>query len=123
MNSLNFATRYFQLINGNISDASGAMDSNKSSHILNTSSNLLGFCLIVLTSLKISKYSEHTLIDECTGIASILLMTASLFSFLSIRTNNDALNNRYERAADIIFLIALTLLFIIIFLISFTILL
>jgi len=27
-----------------------------SSHILNTSSNLLGFCLVVLTSLRIANY-------------------------------------------------------------------
>jgi hypothetical protein len=57
------------------------MASNKSQHILNTSSNLLGFCLIVLTSLKISKYSAMSMIDEFTGVATIFLMTSSLFHF------------------------------------------
>ena len=32
-------------------------------HILNTSANLLGFCFIVLTSVKISKLDESTYID------------------------------------------------------------
>jgi hypothetical protein len=95
-------------------------ENNKSPHILNTSSNLLGFCLIVLTSLKISKFSEVTLIDECTGVASILLMISSFFSFLSIRSSNDNLIYKYERVADTVFLIALVLVFSITFLIAFT---
>lgn len=61
------------------------MNSNKSSHILSTSSNLLGFCLLVLTSIKISKFSQSTLIDEFTSGASVLLIIASILSFLSIR--------------------------------------
>lgn len=96
------------------------MENNKSPHILNTSSNLLGFCLIVLTSLKISKYNEATLIDECTGIAALLLMVCSFLSFLSIRTLKEHLSARYEKTADLIFLIALTLIFIITFLIAFS---
>lgn len=97
------------------------MDKNKSTHILNTSSNLLGFCLIVLTSLKISKMSETTMIDECTGVTSILLMVSSLMSFLAIRSKNVRLSESYERIADVVFLIALVLIFLITFLVAFTI--
>jgi hypothetical protein len=57
------------------------MLNNKSPHILSTSSNLLGFCLLVLTSLKISNFHELTVIDEFTGTAAILLMAASVLSF------------------------------------------
>ena len=96
------------------------MKDNKSTHILNTSSNLLGFCLIVLTSLKISKYTEITFIDELTGLASIFLTASSLLSFLSIRTKSEALSERYESIADMIFLIALMLVFAITFMIAFT---
>ncbi|CAN5434332.1 hypothetical protein BH11BAC2_BH11BAC2_00210 [soil metagenome] len=64
---------------------------NKSSHILNTSSNLLGFCLVVLTSLKISSYSDVSMIDEFTGVAAILLIMSSVLSFLSIRTSKEDL--------------------------------
>lgn len=96
------------------------MTDNKSSHILNTSSNLLGFCLVVLTSLKISKYSEITLIDECTGFAALVLTACSLFSFLSIRAASEQLSHKFERIADVIFLTALLMVFLITFLIAFT---
>ena len=96
------------------------MSDNKSTHILNTSSNLLGFCLVVLTSLKISKYNEVSLIDEFTGIASVLLIVCSFFSFLSIRTLKEHLSFRFERIADVIFLVALIMIFCIIFTIAFS---
>ncbi|HKR04337.1 MAG TPA: hypothetical protein VJY62_06825 [Bacteroidia bacterium] len=96
------------------------MANKKSEHILNTSSNLLGFCLIVLTSLKISKFSEVTLIDEFTGIACILLIASSLFSFLSIRSTNEKLTFGYEKIADMLFITALLLVFTITFMIAFS---
>ncbi|MEP7233783.1 MAG: hypothetical protein ABI778_00675 [Ignavibacteriota bacterium] len=80
---------------------------NKSSHILVTSSNLLGFCLIVLTSLKVTKYSETTIIDEATGICCIILMFCSLLSFLAIRETNSEKSNRFETIADYSFILAL----------------
>lgn len=97
------------------------MATTKSQHILNTSSNLLGFCLIVLTSLKISKLSEVSRIDELTGIACILLVSSCLFSFLSIRTSNEKLNIRYESLADYIFIVALVLVFVVTFMVAFSI--
>jgi hypothetical protein len=95
------------------------MINTKSQHILNTSSNLLGFCLIVLTSLKISKLSEVSKIDELTGVACILLITSCLLSFLSIRSLRPKLNARYETFADYIFIVALLLVFIVTFMIAF----
>ena len=97
------------------------MGINKSQHILNTSSNLLGFCLIVLTSLKISKLSEVSKIDEITGVACILLISSCLFSFLSIRTFKERLSTRYEKIADNIFIGGLLLVFVITFMIAFSI--
>lgn len=96
------------------------MERNKSQHILNTSSNLLGFCLVVLTSLKISKLSEVSKIDEMTGVASILLIASCLLSFLSIRTNKQKLVAKYENVADYIFIVGLFLVFIITFLVAFS---
>ncbi|MFA5329977.1 MAG: hypothetical protein WC384_19425 [Prolixibacteraceae bacterium] len=98
------------------------MTNTKSQHILNTSSNLLGFCLIVLTSLKISKLSELSKIDELTGITCILLISSCLFSFLSIRTSRPKLSTRFESLADYIFIVSLVLVFVITFLIAFSIL-
>ena len=97
------------------------MANNNSQHILNTSSNLLGFCLVVLTSLKISKFSDVSMIDEWTGVACIILVTSCLFSFLSIRTKNEKSSISYEKIADIIFIVALLFIFIITFMIAFSI--
>jgi len=97
------------------------MTKSKSEHILSTSSNLLGFCLIVLTSLKISKFSEVSRIDELTGVACILLIASCLFSFLSIRTSREKLDAKYEQIADIIFVAALLLIFAATFMIAFSI--
>ena len=97
------------------------MSNRNPQHILNTSSNLLGFCLVVLTSLKISKYDQLTRIDEYTGVACILLITCSLFSFLSIRTTNERLIYYFEEIADKIFIVALVCVFLITFMIAFSI--
>lgn len=95
--------------------------SNKTQHILNTSSNLLGFCLVVLTSLKISKVSELSKIDEITGLACILLIASCFFSFLSIRADKENIMIKYERIADNIFIVALLLVFVITFMVAFSI--
>ena len=97
------------------------MTDNKSSHILNTSSNLLGFCLVVLTSLKISKFNESTLIDEFTGVAAILLMASCILSFLSIRSANEKFSIRYEKVGEFFFLAALIFIFLITTMVAFSI--
>jgi len=84
----------------------------KSSHILNASSNLLGICFIVLTSLKkILNLSEKTVIDEITVVAIILFMISCMLSFLSIRRKNEK-SIRYENIADFFFLGGISLLFV-----------
>ena len=97
------------------------MSNNKSEHILNTSSNLLGFCLVVLTSLKISKYNAVSIIDELTGVGTIFLIVSSILSFLSIRSNKENISVRYEKIAENIFIIALVFVFLITFMIAFSI--
>lgn len=96
------------------------MISEKSTHILNNSSNLHGFCLLVLTSLKVSTYNELTVIDEVTGFACIFLMASCFFSFLSIRSLKESLVIRFEKIADFIFFLALVLIFAITIMISFS---
>ncbi len=96
------------------------MQKNSSQHILNSSSNLLGFCLVVLTSLKITKINEHTFIDEFTGLACFVLVLSSILSFLSIRSNDEKSKSRFEKLAEYIFMTALIVVFIITFLIAFT---
>ena len=80
----------------------------KSPHILNASTNLLGFCFVVLTSLKVLKVSALTQLDELTGATMLFLMVSVIFSFFSIRSGKLL----WERVADISFLIAIISLFI-----------
>jgi hypothetical protein len=96
------------------------MENNKntSPHILNTSSNLLGICFIVLTSLKLLKMQGETLVDEFTAGAMILFMVSCILSFLSIKSKR-GLSDRYENIADILFLIGLICLFVTTMLITF----
>ncbi|WP_449397511.1 hypothetical protein [Chryseobacterium wanjuense] len=79
----------------------------KSSHILNASSNLLGFSLVIITSLKISKMSQSTYLDEFAGAACVCFAISCFFSFLSIRSVDKKHGDKFEDIADYLFLIAL----------------
>lgn len=94
------------------------MANNTSHHILNTATNLLGFCLFVITSLHISNKTETYYIDELTSIVAVLLSFSCIFSFISIRTNNLKREKNFETLADYLFLIALIGVLVIILLIA-----
>ncbi len=91
---------------------------NKSSHILNASSNLLGFCLIIITSLRITKTSHGTYIDESAGIASICLAASCFFSFLSLRSGNIKSQKKSEKIAEYLFITALVMITVAVILLS-----
>ncbi len=86
-------------------------NNDKSPHILNASSNLLGLCFIVFTSLRFLNLRAQTIIDELAAVATLLFMASCLFSFLSLRSKDNRRSARYERIADIVFLGGLFLLF------------
>ncbi len=91
---------------------------NKSSHILNASSNLLGFCLIIITSLRITKTSHGTYIDESAGIASICL-AASCFFFVSIvKIRQYKSQKKSEKIAEYLFITALVMITVAVILLS-----
>jgi len=83
------------------------MANNTSPHILNTSANLLGFCLFIITSLHIANPMETHFIDELTSIVSILLTFSCMFSFVSIRTKRPERERRLETIAEYLFFSAL----------------
>lgn len=86
------------------------MAENKSPHILNTSATLLGLCFVVLTSIKVSKMQDSTLIDETTALAIILFMAGCILSFISMKREKH-MNHRLESIADFMFLSGLIVLF------------
>jgi hypothetical protein len=82
--------------------------SNKTSpHILSTSANLLGFCLFVITSLRISNQFESKLIDQLTSLVALFLTFSCVFSFISIRSRNEQREQRLELVADYLFISSL----------------
>jgi hypothetical protein len=91
---------------------------NSSPHILNTSANLLGFCFIVLTSVKISALTESSFIDEGAALAIVIFMSSCLLSFLAMRSKT-ARGAKLERFADLCFFSGLIVLFITTMLIAF----
>ncbi len=95
------------------------MSNKTSQYILNSSTNLLGFCLFVITSFHIANFSEASIVDELTAVIAILLIFSCLLSFVSIRTENKTLEKKLEKYANQFFLSALLGLFIIITLIAF----
>jgi hypothetical protein len=83
------------------------MANSTSPHILNTSANLLGFCLFIITSLHISDITETHFIDGLTSIVCILLTFSCMFSFVSIRTQDPVKEKKLESIADYLFFTAL----------------
>src|SRR5580765_6285631 len=92
----------------------------RSHHVLNASSNLLGICFILLTSLKLLDKSGTTIIDEITLVAIILFMTSTILSYLSIREKKGS-GEVLEKTADYCFIGGISLLFFTTLLFSFNI--
>lgn len=84
---------------------------NKSPQILNSASNLLGFCFVVLTSIRFFKLSDTTIIDQVTAICFVLFMFSCLCAFLSIRSKTKRAD-LYETLADYSFLAGLIVIFV-----------
>ena len=94
------------------------MNKSTAPHIVNTSANLLGFCLFVITALRINGNIISSRIDEFTSVVAIFLVLSCLFSFFSIRSKVAIRKARLERIADYCFVISLLGILIIILLIT-----
>ncbi|MDD5772923.1 MAG: hypothetical protein PHX78_05590 [bacterium] len=79
---------------------------NIAQHILPTASNLLGLCFVLLSFIKLSNISAETIIDECLGILIALFLASCIFSYASMRSQKQS--EKYEKIADIIFIIGLS---------------
>jgi hypothetical protein len=88
----------------------GNNNNNKAPHILNSASNFLGFCFLVLTSLKFLKLTGETFIDEITAVCFVLFMFSCLCAFLSIRSASKRAE-LYETLAEYSFLAGLVIIF------------
>jgi hypothetical protein len=94
------------------------MANKTSHHILGASSNLLGFCLVVISALHIGQLTHNSYVDEFASLVALLLAISSVLSFLSIRTENSGNEKRLEAMADSLFLLALIGIFAIVFIVA-----
>lgn len=94
------------------------MPNKTSPHILGSAANLLGFCLIIISSLHIAQKTQNSILDELASIISMTLIVACIFSFASIKTNQERKEKTLETIADFLFIASLTGIFLIILFIS-----
>ncbi len=94
------------------------MDS-KLPHILNTSSNLLGFTFLILSSIKALGFSQGTIIDEMASLGILLFAVSSLTSFISMRLKSKERGQRMEILAEYVFMFGLMLLTVLALLLAF----
>lgn len=80
----------------------------KSHHILGAASNLLGISLLIIAGLHISNRSAQTFTDEIGWGAALCFSASCLLSYLSIRSTRE--EARFERVADLIFMVGLAFL-------------
>lgn len=82
----------------------------KSPHILTTSSNLLGFSFLILSSIKGFGLHQAGYVGIIVAFCIVSFALSALFSFISIRSKNESDSVRYESLADYIFLGGLSVL-------------
>lgn len=92
----------------------------KAPHVLNASTNLVGFSFILLTSLKFFKFTGGAIVNELVAITVVSFILSCTFSFFSMRSKSQLRSDRYETIADYIFLFALMLLLVVCLMLALT---
>jgi hypothetical protein len=83
------------------------MPNKTSPHILASATNLLGFCLVVISSIHIAQKTQNSYADEFVSVIALLLTISCILSFTSIKTNDAKKEIVLEKIADLLFIIAL----------------
>ena len=80
-------------------------------HIFTVSSGMVGVCLTVIGLIRvvITLGKADTLADDLLAGDSVLFLTASLLSYTALRTQNAVRMRKFERFADWLFIVAMTL--------------
>lgn len=96
--------------------------SSKNHHILNSSSNLLGFSLLAITTIHTTGIGKGSLVDELAGLQILFFTASAICSFLSMRASKEKSAQQLEDTADVLFLFGLVnlLVVVIFFTISFS---
>ncbi len=82
------------------------MSHERTPHILNAASNLLGISLVIIAGLNVSHVARNSIADKIAWAASICLATSCFLSYLALR-DEEARRGPGEKWADRIFLAGL----------------
>jgi hypothetical protein len=88
-----------------------ALEEDVSIHIFTTSATMVGVCLTVigLFRLMLQLKSVGTLADDFLCIDSMLFLVSCGLAYWALRTRNTKRRHRTEKIADVLFLLALSL--------------
>lgn len=80
-------------------------------YIFSVSAGLIGGCLTVIGLFRIIVRSQHvdSIADNLLAIDALLFLTACFLAYLALRSKSPTRGERIERAADVVFLSALTM--------------
>jgi len=80
---------------------------NLSGHILPTSGAMLGVCMTVISTVKLTQSNRGVAywVDDLLALDALIFLTSSILSYLSIRSNSKRIY--FEDIADKVFMLAL----------------
>jgi len=80
-------------------------------HIFSVSAGMVGVCLTVIGLIRvvITLGRADTLADDFLAGDSVLFLTASLLSYTALRSHGTRRMKKYERMADWLFILAMTM--------------
>jgi predicted transporter len=82
------------------------MSQQRTSHILNAASNLLGIALVIIAGLNVSHAARNGIADEIAWVAAICLGASCFMSYVALR-EEQVRRTRAEKWADRVFLLGL----------------
>src|SRR3954462_14417635 len=88
-----------------------AREENICIHIFSVSAGMVGVCLTVigLVRVGISLGRADTIADELLALDAVLFLTTSLLSYTALRAPTASKTKRFERLADWLFILSMTL--------------
>jgi hypothetical protein len=90
------------------SSDSGSSGNDLARHILPTSGTMIGVCITLIGLVKLFEDKNRpTQTDEFGAIVAVVFLGSAFLSYLSMRTGDRGASHRYERYADMLFLVGL----------------
>jgi hypothetical protein len=79
-------------------------------HILTTSSVMLGLCLTVISVMHSQKTADtlETLVDDIIAVDALIFLTACYLSYAALRVRHQQRIHRIECMADVVFLLGMS---------------